>query len=116
MFTENTTIVLGAGASMPYGYPSGYDLVSNIISLVSLDNPKPRIADTHFADETRAMGIPSEHAIDFAKTLRDAFPPSIDYFLFHNPQYLDVGKLAIAQRIIRHENKNSLFDRTDEAR
>jgi hypothetical protein len=111
MFTENTTIVLGAGASMPYGYPSGYQLVTDIIQLVALGKAKPAITDRQFADELNAAGIHSDHAVEFVSALYEAFPPSIDYFLFHNPQFINVGKLAIAQRIICHENRHKLFAR-----
>ena len=31
MFTEKTAIVLGAGASWHYSYPTGEDLIKNII-------------------------------------------------------------------------------------
>src|SRR5262245_43381468 len=63
MFNENTTIILGAGASMPYGYPSGHRLITDILGLFALDNPRPAITDTPFADALRLTGITSEQAI-----------------------------------------------------
>lgn len=100
---------------MPYGYPSGYQLVTDIIDLVAINNGSPCVNDGYFKTELIAAGIHSDHAIDFARTLYEAFPPSIDYFLFHNPRFMDVGKLAIALAIIRHEDRFELFAR-DNAR
>ena len=34
MITKPTVLVLGAGASLPYSYPSGGDLVKDIVSKV----------------------------------------------------------------------------------
>jgi len=38
MFTTNTLFILGAGASIPYGYPSGRMLVDNIINDITNDD------------------------------------------------------------------------------
>ncbi len=37
MFTENTVFILGAGASKPYGYPLGSELISEMIGCISKD-------------------------------------------------------------------------------
>ncbi len=37
MFKENTVFILGAGASMPYGYPSGKKLIADIIGHIERD-------------------------------------------------------------------------------
>ena len=38
MFTKKTLFILGAGASIPYGYPSGIQLVKDIINIIKNDN------------------------------------------------------------------------------
>ena len=37
-FNEETTFILGAGASKPYGYPVGAELISNIVENINSDN------------------------------------------------------------------------------
>jgi hypothetical protein len=34
VITTPTTFILGAGASMPYGFPSGENLVTNVIEIL----------------------------------------------------------------------------------
>ncbi len=37
MFKQDTLFILGAGASVPYGYPLGNDLINNIIDIIEND-------------------------------------------------------------------------------
>lgn len=37
MFREKTTLILGAGASKPYGFPLGYELIDDIINCIKND-------------------------------------------------------------------------------
>ncbi|HAT1820926.1 TPA: hypothetical protein I8Z14_001445 [Legionella pneumophila] len=37
MFSKNTLFILGAGASLPYGYPTGLNLVKEIINNIDKD-------------------------------------------------------------------------------
>jgi hypothetical protein len=37
MFNEETLFILGAGASLPYGYPLGKDLINQIIDYIKND-------------------------------------------------------------------------------
>lgn len=37
MFSHDTLLILGAGASLNYGYPTGAELVKNIIDNIETD-------------------------------------------------------------------------------
>jgi hypothetical protein len=93
--------VLGAGASMPYGYPSGRGLVENIIS------PSPDIRFfTNHADFQA-----------FQKRLTNSQAPSVDTFLGRDSKgtFEQVGKLAIAETLLHCESYSRLFrDKTDD--
>lgn len=103
MFREPTVLVLGAGASCHLGYPLGAALVNDIISL----------NDDYFFRELEAAGERREFFDHFRAQLRQAQPPSIDWFLENRRRFLEVGKLAIAYCIIRHERDEPLFDNGD---
>jgi hypothetical protein len=105
MVTEDTVFILGAGASVPYGYPSGAELrldickrfVKRIISLGQIHHyPEPEVKEV----------------IQKARPFCDAFfkssTPSIDLFLARNTKFSEIGKMAILSSIFEAE-KNSKF-------
>jgi hypothetical protein len=47
---------------------------------------------------------------DFAAKLRDSGRDSVDAFLEHNPNFLDVGKPSIAATLIPHEDPDAIQD------
>jgi hypothetical protein len=111
MFKKRTVFILGAGASIPYGFPSGYKLVSDIID--NLSN----------VDKVRILASVSEelHGSDnkfydnniksLKESLSMAVVESIDDFLEARPEYLSIGKAAIAQALIPYETEQTLFNR-----
>lgn len=102
MIIESTVLVLGAGASMPYNFPSGLELKRNI-----LKNLKGK--DSEFY---RSLSkVDSESIIDeFHHDLSYSMQPSVDAFLEHRTKFLEVGKHAIALYIIRLEQMEILFN------
>ncbi len=104
---RNTVLVLGAGSSIPYGFPSGTKLMQNI------------------ANRARQLSVTKinagEHAnlcLQMSDKLFDSSFQSIDAFLSQNPKFLLIGKALIALEILRHEDhkKAQLFeDYNDEA-
>jgi len=112
MITKNTVFILGAGASADFGFPLGEKLREEIYSNLL----KNSVDVTHMAqafagqwkdeieDYKRAIG-------KFAGSLRHASDYSIDAFLerFQNT-YLKIGKMAIAQVLVRYENHDRLFE------
>jgi hypothetical protein len=98
MPTENTLLILGAGASIPYGFPSGRALSRDIWRLVL------------HPDENRVfnlLGFADADVQAFKEQFRRA-DMSIDEFLNANQHLGDLGKAMIAMQIIRSENRDEL--------
>lgn len=86
MIRRQTVFVLGAGASYPYGFPTGEGLVNEVISLAGLD----RTLDAFLYNGCVDLDVKR-----FARDLADSDSPSVDSFLEHRPDFLRIGKLAI---------------------
>lgn len=110
MFTKNTVLVLGAGASCHFGYPTGETLIDRIVKTIK---------KTHFlASATQSLPLYQSHS-DF-KVLCDYLefydPLSIDSFLteFSNRKDIVVaGKTMIAYEILQAEDPNKLIRTLD---
>lgn len=102
MITKTTTLVLGAGASMPLGYPSGEDLRA-----VVLANLKTVEGDAF----QQLANIVGDITLinNFHREFKESGRTSVDAFLEHRPEYNLIGKLAIAQALLPHENREALF-------
>jgi len=97
----NITFVLGAGASIPYGFISGEQLRIEICQL----------ADTSdFLNTASACGISRFTCEKFARAFRDSATTSIDAFLGRQTQFAEIGKLAIAFKICQLESHVALFN------
>ena len=105
MILEDTIIILGAGASFPYGYPTGNDLISKICiefreSYITLMD---RIRGSDYARR--------EQIIEGSNKFIDLFRKSnlsIDHFLSINNELGWIGKAAIAFIILTAEIKSVL--------
>jgi hypothetical protein len=128
MITKPTVFVLGAGTSMPYGFPSGSHLVREICN-VTTDDPLEydsslKLEETEIADLTKDVLLLKRKDIgqvlrnffgrsqteEFGRALHFSQRYSIDAFLERRPEYMDIGKWAIALFILRKEIKSHLFD------
>lgn len=93
MFETPTTLILGAGASAPYGYPVGSKLKEAIINTME--------------DSASAQGTYSNYTqkelLKFANELKLSRQPSIDSFLSNNEEYAHLGKIAIVDIISQCE-------------
>lgn len=107
MITIPTTLVLGAGASMPYGFPSGYELRK---LLCNPNNLRPLSASGLFGEDD---------VNDFCTAFLRSSVESIDAFLakrgtqklpYSNRTFEEVGKAAIAAVLIAREDVSKLFD------
>ena len=94
---RRTVLVLGAGASAPYGFPVGQAVVRRAMMI---DTPTERFL--------RWAGAGIEHINAFACAVRTASPPSIDYFLENRPEFAQVGKLLIANCLVPEETVQGL--------
>jgi len=109
VITQKTVLILGAGASCGYGFPSGGELVEKIISnLTFKHNTLSQSENKPFQQllQKKTHGDINE----FREALQKSGKSSIDAFLEHRREYLEIGKLAIAQALIPFENTNKLFE------
>ncbi len=101
MITKPTVLVLGAGASIPYGYPSGAGLVKEIFQDIE-SNAWRSIYD--------ALGVEHSELRSFRAELHQSQKPSIDAFLEHRTEFTKVGKVGIALSLLSKENPDLLLD------
>ena len=102
MIRTNTTFILGAGASCPYGFPAAYDLYDWICSGKTQTPPAGR-GDPVM--QQLAEGVFG----DFRQELTQSGQMSVDTFLEHRPDLIDIGKRAIACALIPFEAEHELF-------
>lgn len=103
MITEKTVLVLGAGASIPFDFPSGKELVKQICNMLRDDNKN--IYLSFFT-----LGFQIEKVKNFRKALSLSGQRSVDAFLEYRTEFIDVGKAAIAMVLLPFEKTTSLFD------
>jgi hypothetical protein len=102
MLNRKIVFILGAGASCPYGYPSGSHLREYICLPLNARSEKER---------TKVFGeaIGSESSFDdFRKKFEKSSTKSIDLFMARNPKLAQFGKCIIAYEIFTAEHR-SLF-------
>jgi hypothetical protein len=93
MIEKGTIFVLGAGASMPYGYPSGAELLDVLV--------EKNIANVFYSGYV---------ADKFKRTLKYAYPSSIDYFLMQykdNQPFIEYGKASIISYFLQKEHMDN---------
>lgn len=101
MVNIETVLVLGAGASWDYGFPTGQELVQDICDIAF---------DQHGSDYNLITGWHKPTigplAQQFFEYLKRAKPCSVDAWLEHNPKYIEVGKVAIAIKLLQYEKQS----------
>jgi hypothetical protein len=109
VITTPTVLILGAGASCPYGFPTAKEL--KILICKTFKNPT--------ATACQFLGNNTEYSPDEFFEFREAFlrsnKSSVDAFLEYRPDFLEVGRLAIAYSLIPFEDETKLY-RPDESR
>lgn len=112
MITKSTVLILGAGASKPYGYPLGSELRQRLID------------ETLFYDAIRSGVLTRQNAVSFCNTFRYSGMPSIDAFLSRRGRHKAasdeisfelVGKLGIALALRERATFGGLFHRRADA-
>lgn len=102
MINVPTVFILGAGASVPYGYPTGPELKNLIVQSLATDSSPSRIL-------LKGVGFEHSHITNFVQSLSNSGKISIDAFLEHRKDLLAIGKSAIAMKLIECENHNLQF-------
>lgn len=87
-----TTLVLGAGASFPYGFPLAEKLLRNVAKI--RENASAANIVAHAADVNR------EDVYEFCETLAASQAPSVDTFLEANMDLSNIGRAAMAYDLI----------------
>lgn len=102
-----TVFVLGAGASIPYGFPSGSQLVEQIIE--SISPSFYRGGEEYYTKKPLAdllvKEFSSKELINFRETLNASQTYSIDAFLNYRREFIDIGKMAIVWHLLEAEYK-----------
>jgi len=105
MITEKTVLILGAGASKPYGFPTGRELLYKVRT--ALEPKTTSDLRTRLVDQ----GIDGKDIHDFYRELMYTDPSSVDAFLEYRDEFLPEGKLAITLSLIPFEKDETLFKR-----
>jgi hypothetical protein len=107
MIKRSTLLVLGAGASEPYGYPIGSALKEKIITEIT----EMVKSDSGWVNE---LGFDIDFVSDFVARFIISPRPSIDSFLaYDKEEFSEIGKIAIVDAISKCEkfnNFNSIDD------
>jgi len=102
MITEETVFILGAGASAPYGYPTGKELRREICKNFYRDLKNLEFNNLRYfyqmSEDTRQSEVKR-----FTRAFENSSISSIDLFLSLNPIFSHIGKIAIVLNIINAE-------------
>lgn len=96
----STVVILGAGASKPYGLPLGRELRDQVLS-ISMGDPNTKLFGR--------FQITSDEFRDFCSDLRTSAFQTVDAFLEKRPKWLKVGKIAMAMVLDGWEKEERLL-------
>jgi len=102
MFQKKTVFVLGAGASMAYGFPSGPALRHEVCTKVL------RAGDERH-NVLLQMRYDFQEVEECRRAIARSWASSIDMFIASRPDYAGITKAAIALTIAGYENDEKLF-------
>jgi hypothetical protein len=106
MITVPTLLVLGAGASIPCGYPSGIVLRDELRELARVKES----SKIYKVLEPSGFSLSAIH--DFGQSFRDSGINSIDAFVDRRKEYEQIAKLCIAREIASREEWAFLYPPT----
>jgi hypothetical protein len=112
MITKPTVFVLGAGVSMPYGFPSGTQLIREICGAtagIDFNDTQPGHLEKGQITKILHDVFGEMETEEFGKALYYSQRYSIDAFLERRPEFSEIGKWAIALFIFRKEINANLF-------
>lgn len=106
MITKPTVLILGAGASMPYGFLSGEELVKIIEKRDEVYWEKSIRKGKFYL--YGGFGYKISDYLTFRRELLKSHQSSVDAFLEWRSEFMEIGKLVIADILIEHENQETL--------
>ncbi len=101
MISRKTVLVLGAGASAPFGFPTGETLLRQICADLEQSSSSLR-------DMLLYLRHSEEDLRDFRRALDGSMQPSVDAFLERRAEFMELGKAAIAATLIPYERESYL--------
>lgn len=101
MISRPTVLVLGAGASMDYGLPSGAELVDQLARRLGGGDPT-------ISKLLTQLGHKAEDIAAFKEALVGSQVYSVDAFLEKRSFYVPIGKAAMAYVLSMHEQERWL--------
>lgn len=116
MIKKKTVFILGAGASVPYGFPTGVQL-KNSIQDINIENAMQKAYldrkhhDHHPIWRYVFDTFGRELVREFCTDLENSGRYSVDAFLEVRRKYIRLGKALISRELIKYENDNSLYVR-----
>lgn len=99
-----TVLVLGAGASTPYGFPLGSQLNAGIVN---------QLASGITKDTLKSLGFNETLMNEFSDILKYGDHPAIDILLEKKPKFRDLGAHLIASAIKPLERHDAIFPQKD---
>lgn len=105
MIKQKTVFILGAGASKPYGYPTGEQLRNYICDDIIRDSVNV------FKYERNSPYITKSN--ELIQNFKKSTNKSIDLFLTRNRQFEKLGKIFIAFSIIKSEMESQTPEQID---
>jgi hypothetical protein len=106
MLASKTVLILGAGASLEYGFPSGKQLLDRICQVCQ----SPQF-ERQFEELLATQGDSAVHiARELARTIHNSPVLSIDLLLQYRTEFINVGKCAIAYVLVPMETPDRLTD------
>lgn len=110
MIIKKTVLVMGAG-SAPVGFPSGSGLFWEIVN-----HQAQRKSNENVFKLLNDIGVDYQSFEVFRQELEYSGKESVDAFLEHRKEFIEVGKKAIAGVLIPNENISRLFVNNQEVR
>jgi len=105
MIRSGTVLILGAGASAPFGFPCGRALLLEIAHGIEVVRSKVGGLGHRLVE----CGYDRDLVKRFGRELLLSMQPSVDAFLEKRSEYVEIGKAAIACALIPYERERELY-------
>jgi hypothetical protein len=114
MFTKKTALILGAGASVDYGYPLGSELLEKIIQLDAGELYNEIYLKSPVCENLGWSDAEIRHIVCLQEALKKNRPQSIDRFLgeniVENWRFYQIAKFCISYILVQHEYRSPCGD------
>jgi hypothetical protein len=104
MIKTPKVFILGAGASKPFGFPTGHELKEMILRELVRGN------SSNLYNKLLSFELKPQLIMKFYNALSNSGRSSVDAFLEHRTEFLEIGKYCIAMMLIPREKHSNLFD------